>query len=343
MSDERFGRTTRRRTRQGGVPPLAEDEQVVLHQQGAYLSRRSWKLGNLFLTDRRFLFSPPGPTGPTGPKTRLTLDIPLGNVTRLASVKRPYILVSKTCLSFSYRDGKSGRSRQATIITANLDAWTQRLAEVLTSLGVDFEGPERLADSNAASKPPPRGQADVNRRIGLEDLERVAAALDPVSAELIWYLWEHRHAKIEALRQVTGAASHMHVLARIREIVNPTARRLLGRALLVFEPRRADTWTGEIAPFSWWLCREAERQLEVAPPADVFDEGEQVVIVMELAGVEENEDVQVRVRGKQVTVNAANGSSWEIPLSATVDEKPIATYYHNGVLQVRLSKKGERP
>ena len=95
---------------------------------------------------------------------------------------------------------------------------------------------------------------------GAQDLEQVAVNLDPASAELIWYLWEHGHARIEELRQVVGAPSHMHVLTRIRETINPVARRLLGQQLLVFEPRRVDAWTGEVVPFSWWLCKGAERQ-----------------------------------------------------------------------------------
>jgi len=303
---------------------------MVLQQQGAYLSGRSWKLGHLYLTDRRLLFSQAG---------RLALDLPLNNVTGLGFFRRPFILATKTCLRLSYRNGSGGRPREATIITADLTAWTQRLAEVLTSLGVDFEGPEGLASDDAApKKTAPKKRADSSRRIGLEDLERVAAALDPASAELIWYLWEHGHAKIEELRQVVDAPSHMHVLTRIRETINPVARRLLGQPLLVFEPRRTDPWTGEVVPFSWWLCREAERRPRVAPPADVFDEGEQVVVVMELAGVEE-EDIQVQAEGERLMVTTGDRPVWEIALPAEVDGKQITTRYRNNVLQVTLEKK----
>ena len=304
---------------------------MVLQQQGAYLSGRSWKLGHLYLTDKRLLFSQAG---------RLALDLPLSNVTGLAFFRRPFILATKTCLRLSYRNGARGRSREATVITADLAAWTQRLAEVLTSLGVNFEGP---ADDDAAA---PKKQGDSSRsvlslskgRIGLEDLERVAAALDPASAELIWYLWEHGHAKIEELRQVVDAPSHMHVLTRIRETINPVARRLLAQPLLVFEPRRTDPWTGEVVPFSWWLCREAERRPRIAPPADVFDEGEQVVVVMELAGVEE-ENIQVRAEGERLIVTTGDRPAWEIALPTAVDGKRITTRYQNNVLQVRLEKR----
>jgi len=306
---------------------------MVLQQQGAYLSGRSWKLGHLYLTDKRLLFSQAG---------RLALDLPLSNVTGLAFFRRPFILATKTCLRLSYHNGARGRSREATVITGDLAAWTQRLAEMLTSLGVDFEGPECPASDDAALRQAqdtaPKKRVESSRRITLEDLERVAAALDPASAELIWYLWEHGHAKIEELRQVVGAPSHMHVLTRIRETINPVARRLLGQPLLVFEPRRTDPWTGEVVPFSWWLCREAERRPSVAPPADVFDEGEQVVVVMELAGVEEK-DIQVRAEGERLIVTTGDRPAWEIALPTAVDGKRITTRYRNNVLQIRLEKR----
>ena len=306
-------------------PPLAGDEQMVLHQQGAYLSGHSWKLGHLYLTDRRLLFSQAG---------KLALDLPLGDVTGLGYWKRPFILVTKTCLRLSYRNGSIDRRREATIITDGLEAWTQRLAEVLTSLGVDFEGPERMNGDDAA----PKKQTDLSQRIELEDLEQVATALDPASTELVWYLWEHGHARIEELRQVTGAPSHMHVLSRIRETINPVARRLLGRALLVFESRRTDPWTGEVVPFCWWLCLEAERRPKIVPPADVFDEGEQVVVIMELAGVEE-EKIQVQAERKRLIVTAGDRQAWEIGLPVPVDGRRIATRFQNNVLQVRLEKR----
>jgi len=323
-SVERYGKV-----RQRWDPPLAGDEQIVMRQQGSYLSGRSWKLGHLYLTDRRLLFSQAG---------RLALDLPLSDVTRLGFQERPFILATKTCLCLSYHNGARGRSREATVITANLAAWTQRLAEVLTSLGVDFEGPEGLADDDATPKTLTKKRTHSDRRIELENLEQVAAALDPASAELIWYLWEHGHAKIEELRQAVGAPSHMHVLTRIRETINPVARRILGQPLLIFESRRADPWTGEVVPFSWWLCREAERRPKIAPPADVFDEGEQVVVVMELAEVEE-EEIQVQAEGERLIVTAGDRPAWEIGLPATVDGERITTRYHNNVLQIRLEKK----
>jgi len=323
--------------RQRWDPPLAGDEQTVLQQQGAYLSGRSWKLGHLYLTDRRLLFSQAG---------RLALDLSLDDVTRLDFTRRPFILATKTCLRLSYHtctgrrqgDGAHGRSREATIITADLPLWTQRLAEELTSQGVDFKGPESLTGDGAVAETSGKQVVQLEQRIGMDDLEQVAAALDPASGELIWYLWEHGHARIEDLRQVVGAPSHMHVLTRIRETINPVARRTLGQPLLVFEPRRTDLQTGEVVAFSWWLCREAERLPDAAPPADVFDEGQDIVVVAELGGVKEDE-IRVQVEGKQLIVAVGDRPTWKIALPAAVNRRGLTHCYRNNVLQVRLEKE----
>ncbi|MCG2769714.1 MAG: hypothetical protein L6435_15250 [Anaerolineae bacterium] len=450
---------------------LGEDERIILYQQGAYLSRRSWKLGHLYLTNKRLLFRQ---------VKRLILDVPLENITAVGFHKKPFILATKTCMLLSYHNGSGGQRREATIITAHLDSWCAKIAELLSERGMELEvrgvlteddiaqarrdrvreildeihagerrvptrsrldraqehedvekrrdiaqphrdhinlrqllaeieaeegaeaggGEVRKGDlaqarrDRAQGKIPlgegeeiiktlrldrardevlasirgeasirdlegatPRWVSDIAQarrdrvkeivaeahgefpeRIEEEHIAEVAQALDPASREMIWYLRENRHAKIEELRQLLGESCHMSVLTRINEVINPTARKMLGVPLLVFESRRADPWTGEVVPFSWWLCREAERRPRIAPPADVFDEGEQVVVVMELAGVEEK-DIQVRAEGEWLIVTAGDRPPWEIALPATVDGKRITTHYHNNVLQVRLEKR----
>jgi len=463
-SVERYDKVSQRRD-----PPIARDEQMVLYQQGAYLSRGSWKLGHLYLTNKRLLFRQ---------VKRLILDIPLENITAVGFHKRPFILVSKTCMLLSYRNGSGGQRREATIITAHLDSWCAKIAELLSERGMELEVRGVLTEGDIAQarrvrvreildeihagerRVPTRARLDraqehedvekrrdiaqphrdhinlrqllakieaeegaeagggkvkkgdlsrarrdraqgkiplgegeeiiktlrLNRARGLasmrgeasirdlegatprwvsdiaqarrdrvkeivaeahgefperieeEHIAEVAQALDPASREMIWYLRENGHAKIEELRQLLGESCHMNVLTRINEVINPTARKMLGVPLLVFEPRRTDPWTGEVAPFSWWLCREAERRPKIAPPADVFDEDEQVVVVIELGGVEE-EDIQVQAEGERLMVTTGDRPAWEIALPAAVDGKQINTRYHNNVLQIWLRKK----
>ncbi|MFQ5811843.1 MAG: hypothetical protein ACE5I2_01410 [Anaerolineae bacterium] len=118
---------------------LAEDEQIVLYQQGAYLSRRSWKLGHLYLTDRRLLFRQ---------VTRLVLDIPLENIAEVGVQRRPFILATRDCLVLLYQDEASGRRREATIITAHLAAWRDKMAEILLEQGIELQAQGLMAESD---------------------------------------------------------------------------------------------------------------------------------------------------------------------------------------------------
>ena len=453
--------------------PPGEGERIIRYQQGAYLSRRSWKLGHLYLTDKRLLFRQ---------VKRMILDVPLENITAVGFRKRPFILATKTCMSLSYRDGGSGRLREATIITAHLGSWYERIAELLAERGIEpkvqgvlterhvaqarrdrvreildeihtgqrktpprahpdrsqpLEGSEkardvaqahcnhvrlgdllaeleaeegngarrgtsqkgdlgrprrygaqsnlafgesreairarldRARDSELASI---RGEAPIRdvegvapsrardiaqarrdrvkeilakahgdgpERIEDEHVAKVAQALDPASGEIIWYLWENRHAKIEELRELLGESSHMNVLTRIKEVINPGARKILSRPLLVFERSRIDYDTGENVLYSWWLGKEAERRPgQEGKLVDVFDEGDHVMVIMELAGVRE-EDIQVKVERDKVIVEAdtpEHRCCEEVTLPSAVDAAHFTTRYHNSIFQARFEK-----
>lgn len=178
-------------------------------------------------------------------------------------------------------------------------------------------------------------------RIEEEHVAKVAQALDPASGEIIWYLWENRHAKIEELRKLLGESSHMNVLTRIKEVINPMARKILGVPLLVFERSRIDYVTGENILYNWWLSEEAERRpAEEGRSIDIFDEGDHVIVIMELAGVRE-EDIQVNVEGNRLTVAAdapERRYHEEVTLPSEVNAEQVTTRYHNNVLQVRFEK-----
>jgi len=452
--------------------PLREGERIILYQQGGYLSRRSWKLGHLYLTNERLLFRQ---------VKRPILDVPLENITAVGFQKRPFILATKTCMLLSYQDGASGRPREAVIITAQLGSWSEKIAELLSQKGMELEvqgvltegevaqarrdrvreildqihagqrriptrahreraqpleGTEKrkhvaqpqnhvqlgelLAELEAEEGSEARrgrtkkgnlGQARRDRaqgkiplgeregvikarvdrardralasihgeatmrdfegatpwwvndiaqrrrdrvkeilaeahgdfpgRIEEEHVVKVAQALDPASGEIIWYLWENRHAKIEELRQLSGESSHMNVLTRIEEVINPTARKMLGRRLVVFERLRIDHVTGESVLYSWWLSKEAERRpAEVGRAIDIFDEGDHVIVIMELAGVRE-EDIQLKVERDKLIVEGDTSDQRgceEITLPSVVDAEHFTTRYHNNVLQVRFEK-----
>lgn len=76
------------------------------------------------------------------------------------------------------------------------------------------------------------------------------------------------------------------------------------------------------------------------PVADVLDEGEELLVIVELPGVEE-QAIQVAVRGDVLEVSASNqGRRYykEVLLPATVDSASLTTSYRNGILEIRGRK-----
>lgn len=177
------------------------------------------------------------------------------------------------------------------------------------------------------------------------DLKRVVEALDPASAQIVWYLRENRHAKIEELRRLLDESSHMNVLVRIREVINSTACKIVGKPILLFERARMDYITGERILYNWWLSGDAERRpVEGEKLVDIFDEGDHILVIVELVGFEEK-GIQLAIEDETLVVKAeASGRSVqeEIPLSPWVEGQSFKARYHNNLLQVRFEKEQAR-
>ena len=105
-----------------------------------------------------------------------------------------------------------------------------------------------------------RFEPELNKReayIKPWDIDEIARQVDEQSSRMLWYLWGHRHAKLDELKVISGETSHMKVLTRIKEVINPAARHLLGKPIMVFERSALDYYTGEHILYSWWLNEEA--------------------------------------------------------------------------------------
>lgn len=89
------------------------------------------------------------------------------------------------------------------------------------------------------------------------DIDKIAQQVDEQGVRMLRYLWCRRYASLDELKKISGETSHMKVLIRIREMINPTARRLLGKPIMVFERSAMDYYTGEHILHSWWLNEEA--------------------------------------------------------------------------------------
>lgn len=77
------------------------------------------------------------------------------------------------------------------------------------------------------------------------------------------------------------------------------------------------------------------------PLVDVLDEGECLVVIAELPGVEEK-DIQVKVEGDILEIVASGRDrkyQKEVLLPTPVDPESLESSYRNGVLEIRLAKK----
>ena len=77
------------------------------------------------------------------------------------------------------------------------------------------------------------------------------------------------------------------------------------------------------------------------PIVDVFDEGERLVVIAELPGVEED-DIHLEVKDDILDLAAEAKDrkySKEILLPSAVDASSMKTSYKNGILEIRLRKR----
>jgi len=172
-------------------PSLANDEQVILHSQGGYKDnmRAIWKLGRFYLTNYRLLFFVP---------SRIIFETPLGNIKEIKVEEQRFIAGRiKDTISIQYHSPITRRPSKAWIIMHDLKLWRKELFE------------------------------RASLKVSEESLNVVMEELDPVSREIVVYLWQNRYATISELADSIAAPSHMHVLLKIRDTINPVAERII--------------------------------------------------------------------------------------------------------------------
>lgn len=78
------------------------------------------------------------------------------------------------------------------------------------------------------------------------------------------------------------------------------------------------------------------------PLVDVLDEGDHILVVAELPGVEET-DVRAQVQEDILEISAERGDrryAGKVPLPAAVDVSEVTLAYRNGILEIVLPKQG---
>lgn len=287
-----------------GRPEFFPGEEVFLEAQGGYREshRTGWRPVQSFLTSQRLIFFL---------RPRIRFQVPIESIRKLDSQRHYYAMKVRDTLCITYDGIEGSRGGKVLFVTNHIHLWKKKIQQ-LCFLKVD-----------------------------LETIQRIADQLDSDGREIVWYLWENNHARINRLADVIGARNHMHVLLVIKETINPIAEKLIGCPILSFERKRIDSETGETVTFSWWLIGKKERFVPNEERlVDIFDEGTQIRVIMEVRGIETG-DLKLDFDKDRVTVRCHKiGASLrqKLDLPHEVSPEGYDMYIRNNFLEIRLSK-----
>ena len=285
-------------------PEFLPGEDVIITDQGGFRQthRAGWRPVECFLTNKRLIFFL---------RPEIRFQVLLENIQKLHDEKHYYVLKTRPTLRITYQGKTGSRVGNILFITNKIHIWKKKILQ-LCFLKIDFETIQRIADQ-----------------------------LDSDGREIVWYLWENNHARINRLADIIGARNHMHVLLVIKETINPIAEKLLGCPILSFERKRIDSETGEIITFSWWLIGKKEKFLPNEERLmDIFDEGPRIRVIMEVRGVE-TDDLKLDFDKDRVTVRCHKiGASLrqKLDLPHEVSPEGYDLRIRNNFLEIKLSK-----
>ena len=200
----------------------SQPDEVILKEKGGYLTpgQSRWWLGTLLLTPKKLTFFTS--------KSGFVWETPLSSIKDLRIEKRVYGVSQSDTICVVYES--FGELSKAWIISLNLETWRKELYK------------------------------RVLLKVDRETLNKMVTELDADSKEILWFLYEHRHARIDTLAKLIEAPTHMDILLKIREIINPTAEKIIGYPILSFESSKVDRETGEKVLFSWWLAGQPHQR-----------------------------------------------------------------------------------
>ncbi len=133
-------------------------------------------------------------------------------------------------------------------------------------------------------------------------MRKVILQLDPKSRAIIGYLASRRHATIHELALTANFRSHMEVLSLIRKTINPLARRLINRDLLVLKRVARDPVTGELVTYHWWI------EESLSARAELQESREEVVVFLSASELSSfNGRVEAWVSEKNAVVRVFKG------------------------------------
>ncbi len=174
-----------------------------------------------------------------------------------------------------------------------------------------------------------------------KQLDMFLAQIDGKSREIVWYLVRNRYAGIRDLSDLIGASADNDVLTRIREVINPIAKKYLKKEILEFKQSAIDESSGKKVVFKWWLRADLPITEKREEKLDVFDEPDIIRIIAELPPAVAEKDIKVEVKNDivRIVANAANGRyERKVPLFFAV-EKEVELTFRNRILAIMLIKK----
>lgn len=276
----------------------SQPDEVILKEKGGYLTpgQSRWWLGTLLLTPKKLTFFTS--------KSGFVWEIPLSSIKNLRIEKRVYGVSQSDTICVVYES--FGELSKAWIISLNLETWRKELYK------------------------------RVLLKVDRETLNKMVTELDADSKEILWFLYENRHARIDTLAKLIEAPTHMDILLKIREIINPTAEKIIGYPILSFESSKVDRETGEKVSFSWWLTGQPHKERK-EPLLDIFDEDADLIVYLELLGIKEDK-LRLRVANNKLIIDADKDYHKEISLPVVVNTNSFTKRYKNNILEVRLKK-----
>lgn len=278
--------------------PNSQPDEVILKEKGGYLTpgQSRWCLGTLLLTPKKLTFFTY--------KSGFVWETPLSSIKDLRIEKRVYGVSQSDTICVVYES--FCELSKAWIISLNLETWRKELYK------------------------------RVLLKVDRETLNKMVYELDADSKGILWFLYEHRHARIDTLAKLIEAPTHMDILLKIREIINPIAEKIIGYPILSFESSKVDRETGEKVTFSWWFAGQPHKERK-EPLLDIFDEDADLIVYLELLGIKEDK-LRLRVANDKLIIDADKDYHKEIPLPAVVKAKSFTKRYKNNILEVRLKK-----
>jgi len=276
----------------------SQPDEVILKEKGSYLTpgQSRWWLGTLLLTPKKLTFFTY--------KAGFVWEAPLSSIKDLRIEKRVYGVSQSDTICVVYES--SGELLKAWIISFNLETWRKELYM--------------------------RALLKVER----EMVEKIVSELDADSKEILMFLYENRHARIDTLAKLIEAPTHMDILLKIREIINPTAEKIIGYPILLFESSKVDRESGEKVTFSWWLADQSHKERK-EPLLDIFDEDNDLIVYLELLGIKEDK-LRLSVVNNKLIIDTDKDYHKEISLPVVVNTNSFTKRYKNNILEVRLKK-----